>query len=215
MHTITFGGAGDLPVPGAYDALTTGKATVELAVWRPSTGQFFIDGPTGGRALQFAVGDVPAPGDYDGVGETEAAVYRPSTSQWLVYAPKATTPHVVAKFGGSGDTPTAAPYEYRALKSGGGLISQFSVSAPVSDSTTVSVDLGATARAFTTPAVPSTALNTRTFSPSSTSASRLQPVLKVLASDLTKRLGLPPASSGGRAASVLKIGSPLAAFSAP
>ncbi len=142
MRTVTFGGPGDIPVPGSYDALTTGKVTTELAVWRPSTGQFFIDGPTGGRALQFKVGDIPVPGDYDGIGETEAAVYRPSTGQWLVMGPSDTTPRVFATYGGANDTPTAAPYVFRALKSGGGVISQFSVSAPVS------VDLGATARSI-------------------------------------------------------------------
>ena len=32
-------------------------------------------------------GRLPVPGDYDGVGHTEAAVYRPSTAQWFVQEP--------------------------------------------------------------------------------------------------------------------------------
>ena len=173
VHTISFGGATDIPVPGAYDALTTGNASVEPAVWRPSTGQFFIDSPKGTRILQFAKGDVPAPGDYDGIGETEAAVYRPSTGKWLVMGPNDKAPRVVATYGGNGDTPTVAPYIYRALKSGGGLISKFSVGSPVA------VDPGATARLLATSTVASSP--SQTFSNSHTPANRLQPALKVLA----------------------------------
>jgi FG-GAP repeat/Cna protein B-type domain len=181
VHTISFGGATDIPVPGAYNALTTGNAALEPAVWRPSTGQFFIRTPTGGTTtLQFKVGDVPAPGDYDGIGETEAAVYRPSTSQWLVMGPNDKTPRVVATYGGSSDTPTVAPYIERALKSGGGLISKFSVESPAS------IDLGATARLLATSTTLSSPL--QTFSNSQTSATRLQPALKVLAVHTTPRL---------------------------
>ena len=117
VHTITFGGPTDIPVPGAYDALTTGNQAVEPAVWRPSTGQFFIHGPNGNRMIQFAVGDIPAPGDYEGIGETEAAVYRPSTGQWLVIGPNDKSPRVFATYGGPADIPTASPYRYRAFQS--------------------------------------------------------------------------------------------------
>ena len=119
-HVVaTFGSASDIPAPGAYDALATGNPALEAAVWRPSTGQFFIHGPTGNRVIQLAVGDIPAPADYDGVGETEAAVYRPSTGQWLVVGPKDATPRVFAAYGGPADVPTISPYPYRALRGGG------------------------------------------------------------------------------------------------
>jgi len=138
----SFGGPSDIPVPGAYDALTTGKSNLEAAVWRPTTGQFFINSPTGLRTLTFAVGDIPSPGDFDGIGVTEAAVYRPKTGQWLVQGPNDKSPRVFATYGGPSDVPTFAPYPYRALKSGGGLISAFTVS------NAVSVNLGATAQTF-------------------------------------------------------------------
>jgi hypothetical protein len=101
MSTISFGGSKDIPLPGAYDALTTLKASVEPAVWRPATGQYFIRSPGGTRIVTFAVGDVPAPGDYDGVGQTEPAVYRPSTGQWLVVGPNDKSPRVVAGYAGA------------------------------------------------------------------------------------------------------------------
>jgi hypothetical protein len=60
----------------------------ELAVFRPSTAQWFALAPSGGHLLG-AFGatngfDIPVPGDYDGVGHTELAVFRLSTSQWFV-----------------------------------------------------------------------------------------------------------------------------------
>jgi MBG domain (YGX type)/Bacterial Ig-like domain (group 3) len=183
VHTISFGGSTDIPVPGAYNVLTAGNAAVEPAVWRPSTGQFFIRTPTGGTTLdQFKVGDIPAPGDYDGIGETEAAVYRPSTSQWLVMGPNDKTPRVVAAYGGPNDTPTAAPYIERALKSGGGLISKFSVETPVA------VDLGATARAFAAPPASSSLLLTWTKASAPTSTREIQPAPSVLVASPPPRL---------------------------
>ena len=73
-------GAGtDVPEPSDYD----GVGRTEIAVYRPSTSQWFVLGPNGvGRQLARFGGpgmDVPEPGDYDGLGRTEVAVYRPST----------------------------------------------------------------------------------------------------------------------------------------
>ena len=130
VHAIPFGGPGDIPVPGSYDTLPTFTkagfpiastyAGAEPAVWRASSGQYFVLGPQGGRAYQFAPGDIPAPGDYDGLGVTEAAVYRPSTAQFLVYGPTddpSKAPRVLGTLGEPTQVyvPIVAPYSYRVL----------------------------------------------------------------------------------------------------
>ena len=71
----------DQPVPGDY----SGNGQGELAVYRPSTGQWFINGnPT---PIDFGgVGgvDIPVPGNYDAGRPTEFALYRSTTSEWFV-----------------------------------------------------------------------------------------------------------------------------------
>ena len=71
VRTVAFGSAGDIPVPGDY----TGVGYDEVAVYRPSTGQFFVLIPTPGGAkteivsLPAGTPDlsslVPVPGNYD------------------------------------------------------------------------------------------------------------------------------------------------------
>ncbi len=56
--------------------------TTDRAVFRPSTGFWFIEGQA---ASQFGLpGDIPVAGDYDGDGETDRAVFRPSSATWFV-----------------------------------------------------------------------------------------------------------------------------------
>jgi hypothetical protein len=58
------GAAGDVPVPGDYEA----NATTDRAVWRPASGAWHVDGkPT---AYLGATGDQPLP--------LPAAVFRPA-----------------------------------------------------------------------------------------------------------------------------------------
>jgi len=157
---VHFGGPGDVPVPGAYDAVPAFGATatsrnVEPAVWRESTGQFFILGPAGGRVYQFAPGDVPAPGDYDGLGVTEPAVYRPSTGQFFVYGPNddpGKPPRLLGQFGDPSQVsiPALAPYKYRALKTG-------TVSAAGAPSVSAGLNFAASAAAMSAPTTPAPA----------------------------------------------------------
>jgi subtilisin-like proprotein convertase family protein len=77
----------------------------DLAVFRPSTGQWFVNNvsvPAVGQA-----GDVPVAGDYDGDGAIEAAAYRPSTGQWFF----ATGSPASLTYGQPGDLPVPADYD--------------------------------------------------------------------------------------------------------
>ena len=83
--------AGDIPVPGDYTNGINGAD--QLAVYRPSTGQFFIQ--TGSSITTETVpgwtpGDVPVPAQYDNSPSyqaTEAAVYNPTTGTFYIDGP--------------------------------------------------------------------------------------------------------------------------------
>jgi hypothetical protein len=92
---IQFGSPGDIPVPGDYD----GIGRDELAVYRPSTGQFIVLNPV---TLQqeivatLAKNEVPVPAQYAYENttlpyETEAAVFDPSSGTFTIAPPYPTT----------------------------------------------------------------------------------------------------------------------------
>jgi len=55
-----------------------------------------------------AIGDTPAPGDYDGDGKTDPAVFRPNGGIW--YLALSSGPGVITQFGSNGDRPVPAAF---------------------------------------------------------------------------------------------------------
>jgi parallel beta-helix repeat protein len=80
----------------------TGDCRTDVAVYRPSTGVWYVRNRS---STQYGVaGDLPRPGDYDGDGTADIAVYRPSTGAWYVRG----QPSVY--YGASGDLPIPGDY---------------------------------------------------------------------------------------------------------
>jgi hypothetical protein len=95
---IQWGQNGDVAVPRSY----VGDSRLELAVFRPSNGTWYIRGWTNIKFGQ--AGDIPVPADYNGDGRAELAVFRPSNGYWYIRG--------VGQFvwGQAGDVPAASNY---------------------------------------------------------------------------------------------------------
>ncbi|MGI9120548.1 MAG: Ig-like domain-containing protein, partial [Acidimicrobiales bacterium] len=82
-----------------------GDGTTDESIYRPSTGQWFVQG---GQVTSWgADGDIPVPGDYDANATTDIAIYRPGTGQWFI---QGTTPSVTS-WGEAGDIPVPGDYD--------------------------------------------------------------------------------------------------------
>jgi hypothetical protein len=92
-----------------------GDGTSDAAVFRPSTGTWFISAPyylfEPPVSKQFGQnGDIPTPGDFDGDGTTDLAVFRPLSGVW--YVNKSGDQSVVGiQFGANGDKPVQGDYD--------------------------------------------------------------------------------------------------------
>ena len=117
LTNMQWGLQGDVPVPADFD----GDGRADLAVWRPSTGQWFIrDSSTdyslsAWRWYQWGLsGDIPLVTDFDGDRRADLAVYRPSNGTWYI---KFSSSHysnanwTSFQWGLPGDMPVAADYD--------------------------------------------------------------------------------------------------------
>ena len=100
----------------AVDAGANAAPPADLAVWRPSSGVWYVLGGAGSAQTSYGwgtSGDVPLQGDFDGDGKTDFAIYRPSSgagnSSWWVTKSSDNTYYSVT-FGSSADI--AAPADF-------------------------------------------------------------------------------------------------------
>lgn len=85
----------------------------DLAVWRPSTGYWWVLGGTNSQQTSQAwgtSGDIPVPGDFDGDGKTDFSIFRPGTNVWWVLRSSDGT-YSEYGFGATGDVPAPADYD--------------------------------------------------------------------------------------------------------
>lgn len=119
-QTITFGQAGDIPVPGDW----SGRGIKDPGVFRPSTGQFLIRKFTvvcnpfcipvpQTVTINFGQnGDLPVSGDWNNDGIDSVGVFRPSAGQFFLADQNVQFPSVDHSpiFGTAGDLPIAGDW---------------------------------------------------------------------------------------------------------
>ncbi len=101
------------------DANANAVPPADLAIWRPSTGYWWVMKPDGNIQAQVGWGvngDKMVQGDYDGDGKTDFSVFRPATASssavwWILRSATLDTAYYSVPFGGVEDIPAQADFD--------------------------------------------------------------------------------------------------------
>jgi hypothetical protein len=119
----SFGQQGDIPVAGDWN----GAGRSKIGVFRPTTGEWFLDLDGDGRLDGCSVdrciasfgqqGDLPLVGDWDATGASKIGLFRPSTGEWFLDRngngiwDGCNVDQCVTTFGQPGDLPVAGDWD--------------------------------------------------------------------------------------------------------
>ena len=106
--TVTAGPA-SVDAPFDFD----GDNKTDVAIYRPSNGQWWWNRSSDGQTFAVAFGvstDTIVPADYTGDGLTDIAFWRPSTGEWFILRSENST-FYSAPFGTTGDVPVTGDYD--------------------------------------------------------------------------------------------------------